>query len=279
MREYINKHSGATAYVFGKGPSLDSFCMSSIGEGITCVINDVVSRVPNPTYCFANDEVSRWADLYRKEHILFTPERTPQPPLPCNVVYYKDDYDGQRRAFASRELLANRLVIERGTLGSLMQVLYIMGISRVLCVGIDGGQAHASGDWRTELRNEHYKSYNSIRCGAMDISLILGMELLFWNGSIFEDVMSTHYRVLKQCFIRDRALLYGATIKDLSEEDAKLLLSLGNIARLERAALAPETEKAEAKPATVSADAKPATESPAVPVAPAASQAVTRQRR
>ena len=58
-------HHGEHAWLFGKGPSLDAFDMSSAGSLRIC-INESAKRVPQATYVFAHDEapIQRFAEVF-----------------------------------------------------------------------------------------------------------------------------------------------------------------------------------------------------------------------
>jgi hypothetical protein len=162
-------------------------------------INDVIAHVPDCVYGFANDGVAKWKDAYRKGQILFQPSRcmheydSTQPgALACDVVTYEDESDDRRLA-ESVERLAKSLCIRRGTLGSALQILHIMGVRSVHMVGIDGGGKHAEGiEWKTRLRHDHARDYNAIRSAAIDSAFIMGIALKFHNH---DHTMETNGRV------------------------------------------------------------------------------------
>jgi hypothetical protein len=52
MPDLINKHKGEDAWLFGKGPSLDSFCMDDAGS-LRATVNHACYVVPSPVYCFS----------------------------------------------------------------------------------------------------------------------------------------------------------------------------------------------------------------------------------
>jgi len=82
----------------------------------------------------------------------------------------------------SRKDIAELPTIRRGTLGSALQILHIMGVRAVYLVGIDGGGTHALGfDWKTRLRADHARDYNAIRSAAIDAAFIMGIALKFHN--------------------------------------------------------------------------------------------------
>ena len=184
---FLNRHAGETAWLFGKGPSLSTFDFKNAGQ-LRFAINDVIAHIPGCTYGFANDGVAKWSDVYCKGQTLFQPTRclnefdsTAPGAVACDVVTYQDTPDDGRLSLP-REELATLLTIRRGTLGSALQIMHIMGIRSIHLVGFDGGGRHAEGyQWRTRLRNDHAKDYNAIRNAAIDAALIMGIALRFHN--------------------------------------------------------------------------------------------------
>jgi hypothetical protein len=245
LKDFLNRHAGETAWVFGKGPTLNSFDMRQAGP-LRCAVNDVVARVPDCTYAFANDSVAAWQDVYEPHHTLFTPRRTLkdwflQPVVPaCNVVVFDDCYNDGLIPDAPPEQLAESLAIRRGTLGSLVQILWIMGVRDIITVGIDGGQAHADGQWRTRLRNDHWKDYNAIRDQFITTCDLYGIKLeMFAHNQLRKPKMRV--RITRNCFVRDLALSANQII-DLPPQDASALVYAG-AAVIERAVLVAEYEQ------------------------------------
>lgn len=204
---FLNRYAGKTAWLFGKGPSLSTFDFSTAGK-LRFAINDVIAHIPECKYGFANDGVARWADVYQPNQILFQPIRclheydsTSFNAVACEVVTFKDNSDDYRLT-NSREKLAECLSIRRGTLGSALQIIHIMGITTVHLVGIDGGGTHAPGiEWKTRLRHDHAADYNAIRSAAIDAAAIMGITLKFHNQ---EHTMETNGRIFvkmtRNCF-------------------------------------------------------------------------------
>lgn len=133
LADFINRHAGESAWLFGKGPSLSDFDFSTAGP-LRCAINDTIAHIPACTYGFANDGVRRWRDLYQPGQILFQPRRCiweyegAPVGVACDLVWFADGY-GHERILLPREELARELSIRRGTLGSALQILHLMGIS------------------------------------------------------------------------------------------------------------------------------------------------------
>ena len=207
--QYINRHAGETAWLFGKGPSLSTFDFKTAGP-LRVAINDVIAHIPDCLYGFANDGVAKWRDVYHPHHTLFQPVRCMHEfdsrisgAVDCHVVTFLDDSEDRRLALP-RAQLAEIIAIRRGTLGSALQILHVMGISTVHMVGIDGGCAHADGfQWRTRLRADHQRDYNTIRSAAIDAAHIMGITLKFHNQ---DHTMETNGRVfvrmIRNCFVQ-----------------------------------------------------------------------------
>jgi len=216
LSEYINRHAGETAWLFGKGESLADFDFKTAGA-LRCAINDVIQYIPDCQYGFSNDGVRAWQDVYQPHHTLFQPSRclhefdsTKEGAVACRVVTYKDDSQDER-LLLDREKLAECLTIRRGTLGSALQILHVMGVKSVYMVGFDGGNHHAQGfDWRTRLRHEHGKDYDAIRSAAIDAAFIMGIALRFHkrdenmepNGQVF-------VRMLKNAMAQAKPYAFG----------------------------------------------------------------------
>lgn len=210
LTEYINRHAGETAWLFGKGPSLSTFDFKTAGR-LRVAINDVIAHVPDCLYGFANDGVAKWKDAYRQGQVLFQPARclheydsTQPDAVGCRVITFQDNSDDSRLLWDSEKLATEGLTIRRGTLGSALQILKIMGVKAVHMVGIDGGGEHAQGfEWKTRLRNDHAKDYNAIRSAAIDAAFIMGIPLRFHN---LDHTMETNgkvfVKILKNCFAK-----------------------------------------------------------------------------
>lgn len=207
LADFINRHAGETAWLFGKGPSLSDFDFKTAGP-LRCVINELALHVPSARYCFANDGVQAWRDAYIAGQVLFQPRRalceydsTQPEAVKCEVVAYEDARDDQRIFLPPAEC-AELLSIRRGTLGSALQILRIMGVKTVCMVGFDGGNAHAPGyEWRTRLRSDHWKDYEAIKSDAIDYAELVGMSLQFHNSI---NTMTTDgkiwVRLTRDCF-------------------------------------------------------------------------------
>lgn len=262
LKDFLGIHSGRTAWIFGKGPSLDSFDMNDAGA-IRCAINDVVRYVPNCTYCFSNDAVNAWSHLYKPEHVLFQPARVysdgflkAEVPPAAELVTYPDIHDDSRLAW-SREMLATEgLTIRRGTLGSALQILHIMGVAEIVCVGIDGGGSHANKQFFTRLRNDHAQDYNAIREAFILAAKILGIRVQFWG--LPQEARPNGFMLIKitePCFVRGVAYSPGEIIECLPS-DATILIGCQRGVEwtkpaepvIERAVLAPAPETTVAAP-------------------------------
>lgn len=216
LADFIDRHAGETAWLFGKGPSFSTFDFKTAGP-LRVAINDVIAHVPDCRYGFANDGVAKWRDVYQTGQILFQPRRclheydsTANGAVDCMVVTYADEPEDRNMALPPDQL-AQCLSIRRGTLGSALQILRIMGVNTVHMVGIDGGGTHADGiEWKTRLRHDHAKDYNAIRSAAIDAAYIMGMTLKFHNQ---EHTMETNGRVfvrmLRNCFAQAQPYSQG----------------------------------------------------------------------
>lgn len=238
LSDFINRHAGQEAWLFGKGPSLKDFNFSTAGP-LRFAINDVIAHVPDCLYGFANDGVARWADAYAPGQILFQPARclgeydSTQPgAVLCDVVAYPDDYNDERLAWSRERLAADGLCVRRGTLGSALQIIYIMGIRKLTLVGIDGGNTHADGfQWRTRLRHDHWKDYDAIKHAAIDAAEIMGITLKFYNqdkamepdGKVFIKMTRTSLAEGKHCCAGEILKVNPRVARDLIAADAAII--------------------------------------------------------
>jgi hypothetical protein len=107
-----------------------------------------------------------------------------------------------------------------------------MGVAKIMCIGIDGGQAHAQlGDhqWRTRLRNEHYKDYNDIRDHFILGASQLDMAIEFWGVGYPEPRRgSMKVQIYRNVFVRGRD--YSPGVFELLEPDARALIATGKAA-------------------------------------------------
>jgi len=240
--DYLNRHAGETAWLFGKGPSLRQFIdeggMEKAGP-LRVAINDVMRYVPGCKYCFSNDHVNQsehgWADLYTPEHTLMTVRRTwenksayGEPELPCDVVAVRDICEPSRLTWSRQKLAEQGFTTREGTLGTALQYLHVMGVTAIIAVGIDGGQCHAPGfDWRTNLRNEHYKAYNRIRnCFIADCQK-LGIALRFYGKPEHQTNGTMKVRMLRTRFVRGTAYEAGELCSP-RPDDSALLVAQGH---------------------------------------------------
>ncbi len=277
LHDFIGIHPGETIWLFGKGPSLDRFDVGTAGP-LRCAINDVVKEIPGCRYCFANDSVAAWQQVYQPGHVLFTPERTvrddfisfARPGLAAELVSYPDDYDDARLYWPAERVAREGLTVRPGTLGSAVQIIALMGIKKIICVGIDGGRVHARRQWFTELRNDHARDYGHIKNQFKDAARRLGLVVEFHGHGPEtnpDDTMTVLF--LNSTQVGGDVYPRGA-IADIPAEEASILFGYGHarlLTKEELAALeaqraadtAPAAEAASAAPESETADAAPAT--------------------
>jgi hypothetical protein len=229
--EFIGKHQGETAWLFGKGPSFDGFDFSQAGA-LRCGINDVAAHVPGCIYGFAHDEVTGWADLYDglPGFTLFQPFRTvinEESAPPCHRVVF-DDAESFSWSQTREQAARDGLVIGSGTLSGALQILWIMGVSKIICVGIDGGQSHATSvQWRTALQNEHYKLYDRIRTEFISRASQLGVQVQFWGAASPSQQRGNMKIMMKRSVWAGNLPLKEGASYELTESTAKELINMG----------------------------------------------------
>lgn len=232
LAPFLGEEAGRTCWLFGKGGALDCFDFNQAGE-LRAAINDVAAIVPGCKYGFANDDTKPWADLYatvdNPDFTLFQPWRvaiTAHEP-PCKRVVFAD-YCELPIARTPSQILEEGLTIGRGTLSSVVQILYIMGVTRIVCVGIDGDFTHAKrAQWRTTLDNAHRRTYGEIRDWFISAVIALGIEVVFWNEDPTK-IKGGHMqiRVTKSTFFRGVSIEEGMLLT-LPEPDAREIVNAG----------------------------------------------------
>lgn len=183
LRDFVGLHRGETAWLFGKGPSLGRFDFGSAGP-LRCAVNESVRYVPAVTYCFANDGVLPWVDLYDSTHVLFQPARTLRDASalnpsawPCELISLEDIPDTRIAGRTVDDIVSRGLAARHGTIGSAIQVLYVMGVAKIVCVGIDGVGGHAELDFRSDPSPDCI--YAEIRSRFISAATMLGIEIEF----------------------------------------------------------------------------------------------------
>ena len=186
LRDFVGLHRGETAWLFGKGPSLSRFDFGSAGP-LRCAVNEAVRYVPSAKYCFANDGVLPWVDLLDSTHVLFQPARTLDDAgmgnpsaWPCELVRFDDVPDTRLAGYDVAALLSRGLSVRHGTIGSAVQILHIMGVSKIVCVGIDGVGGHAGLDLRSAPSPDCI--YATIRDRFISAATMLGIEIEFFDA-------------------------------------------------------------------------------------------------
>lgn len=213
LERFTSIHAGATALLFGKGPSLDTFLadaevglVSLAGETALVVglLNDTVAyrdsiidavlrAVGGPcemhVYAFANDSIAPWVHTYRAGDVLFQPARTLRdlsmhaPAPECTRVEYHDSGgDIHRLALPLADRASRALVAGHGTCDSAVQILAIMGCTRLIAVGIDGGGGRSALPWLTAMRSDHEADYRSIRRDFERMLLRLRLPTEFYGS-------------------------------------------------------------------------------------------------
>lgn len=232
LLDFVNKHKNETAWVFGKGPTLDGYDFDRAGK-LRCGINEVVQYVPNCTYAFSNDSVRLWQEIYTPDQILFQPLRTAEHRIPsgktlCEIVIFDDDYGDDRAFLPRKEQARDGISIRHGTLGSLLQILNIMGVARIVAVGIDGGGKRAENyKWTTPIRNDHARDYNNIRNQFILGASMLGIDLEI-IGTQPNQPKNGMIRILttRNVSISGRSFYHGEIV-EVTPEDAAMVIGAG----------------------------------------------------
>ena len=228
LKDFLNLHKGETAWVFGKGPSLSKFDFSTAGP-LRYAINDVVQAVPNCVYCSAADSVLPWEDLYKPEHILIQPDRVAgtdyQEANPnCEVVLFPEHWGDDSVLWTREELAEHGLATKHGTLGYVAQVLHVMGVKKIIAVGVDGGRNHAEGyEWRTRILNGQHIWYDQIRDQFILFCALSGIDLEFSDiGKRFLVNGMQRVKIIRGTTVANRTHYAGEIVDVLPSEAAVL---------------------------------------------------------
>lgn len=200
LRHYHGAHAGGVGLLLGKGPSLEAFLRDptlarlAAGEPFAAIgaINEVATLLPrvvsglhllrqfDPTppalYAFANDPINRWVqDLPGELACSFFPARllhdaTLRPVAPPGDVCLFYDHHGVDPLL--HDPAADRhectLAIGPWTAASAFQVMRLMGLRRLVVVGLDGQGGYArtwSGPFHPHYIQDH--RYARLRCEEM----------------------------------------------------------------------------------------------------------------
>jgi hypothetical protein len=231
LQDFIGIHAGQTAWLFGKGPSLsqDSIDAAISAGGILCAINETAGIIPGVQYGFANDDVAPWVNIYSRlspSFRLFQPRRTSlSGAIPeCRRISFDDSADIDATQATPTEL-SFKLQIGPGTLSSVIQILWIMGFSRVICVGIDGGQERSTiAEWQSDPARANH--YNEIRSWASRLAHFLNFPLLHFSTDRTLTHSEMKIQVTRNVFSNGTPLQAGETV-ELSDADAQELIGMG----------------------------------------------------
>jgi hypothetical protein len=144
MQKFLNIHPGAHAILVGSGPSLSSAAANFetlSADAIVCAVNEVALDLPRVDYAFANDaNAADWVERLPEHVYFFHPRRTAlsAPAAHCQITSYQDAGDGCLLTADRARLAAKGLFADEGTINSALQILHIMGVERITCVGLDG---------------------------------------------------------------------------------------------------------------------------------------------
>ena len=140
-----------TAWVFGKGPSLDGFDMDRAGPLRIC-INEAISVVPCASFFFAHDEVpiQRAAEIWDAECKAVLQPKRAEHAIRCGIpresifTYEKKRGDQSVLQWPSDEIAKqSSLYGQSGTVHSAIHFCKLLGVISVFMIGFDGGGGYA----------------------------------------------------------------------------------------------------------------------------------------
>ena len=150
--ELLLRHRGETAWLFGKGPSLDTFDMARAGSLRVC-INESALCVPAPSYFFAHDEapIQRVAAERSSPCTAILETSRARFAEKCGwgkeniFVYEKRRLDQKLLSMPPQALAATHALYgNSGTVHSAIHFCHLVGVVEVVMVGFDGGGGYAS---------------------------------------------------------------------------------------------------------------------------------------
>lgn len=185
IADLLNAHSGEEAWIFGKGPSLDSFDMRCAGPLRIC-INESLLCVPKPTYFFAHDEppiqrvATHWPGACRA---VLQPVRgacAVKCGIPDVAIY---TYDKRERELEVLDWPAEKIAQKAmllgmtGTAHSAIHFCRLLSVSSIVFVGMDGkgGYAHCIGLPAPLGGGRH----DQIRCDTINVTERLAIAYRF----------------------------------------------------------------------------------------------------
>jgi len=147
----LNKYQGQDAYIFGKGPSLDSFDFSLAGELRIC-INESLKIVTKPTYFFAHDEkpIKHVSEEWPDACFGILQEVRAKYACQCGIpedqlLTYTLCHGNKSVLEKSPEEIARENILygQLGTVHSALHFCNLLGVSKVFLVGFDGTARYA----------------------------------------------------------------------------------------------------------------------------------------
>lgn len=150
--ELLGAHANEEAWIFGKGPSLDSFDFKNAGSLRIC-INESALVVPGARYFFAHDElpIRRCAVAWPTGcRAILQPVRadlavTHGIPEDCVFTYTKCERELQVLDWLAAKIAEkNALLGLTGTVHSAIHFCRLIGASSIVFVGMDGRGGYAT---------------------------------------------------------------------------------------------------------------------------------------
>lgn len=177
LSSLLNCHKGETAWVFGKGPSFDSYDDSKVGSLRLC-INHTVLFVRNPMYFFAGDSgIVKEISVPLGCKAVLEPAKAVLARLKgCrDIVVFNKGQDERRLLFYSAEEIASfgKLFGKYGTVHMCLHFCKLIGASFVELIGIDGGSGY------TKKVKGYNQDYTLSRDYCVEMLELLGLQYHF----------------------------------------------------------------------------------------------------
>jgi hypothetical protein len=152
LESLLLRHERQQAWIFGKGPGLDRFDMSTAGQLRIC-INESIVKVPKPTYFFAHDElpIERVASNWPLSCRAILEESRAKLAARCGIpeelifVYTKCEGDWSVLQWSAAQIAKHNVLLGlTGTVHSAVHFCRLIGVTDLEFVGMDGKGGYAA---------------------------------------------------------------------------------------------------------------------------------------
>jgi len=158
------KHKGEEAWLFGKGPSLDSFSMEDAGK-LRATVNHACFVVPEPTYCFS----------------CFEDYQEIKPPVGCDYI----TGEGKRIVGEIKDYSIGDLFLKYSSAELAASYLISCGIAVLHLIGFDPARKYSSQfTWgNRELSDEDISIRFMIKNNIQDMAALADVDVYDYGSN------------------------------------------------------------------------------------------------